>query len=51
MTFPGMLGMENVYQVLLLFISFEKGHYDVPGQFNPCKICQPDVFMFSVLCI
>lgn len=39
--------MANVYRVLLLFISFEKSHYDVPGQFNPREICQPDVFMFS----
>lgn len=43
--------MENVDWVLLLFISFEKSHYDVPGQFNPHKICEPNVFMFSVLCI
>lgn len=34
-----------------LFIPLEKSHNDVPGQFNPRKICQPDVFMFSVLCI
>lgn len=51
MTFPGLLGMETIYQVLLLLIAFEKSLYDVPGQFNPRKIRQPDVFMFSVLCI
>lgn len=40
--------MENVYGALLLFITIEKSHSDVPGQFNPR---QADVFMFSAPCV